>query len=142
MNQALSYTDAHFNQYVDELIEFLRIPSVSTDPDHAGDVRAAASWLADHLNALGMQNVDIMETPGYPIVYAEYMVDQSKPTILVYGHYDVQPPDPLDLWDSAPFDPVVKNGDLYAAAPATTKASYSCTSKRRSHFSKAPSSFR
>ena len=121
MNQALSYTDAHFNQYVDELIEFLRIPSVSTDPDHAGDVRAAASWLADHLNALGMQNVDIMETPGYPIVYAEYMVDPSKPTILVYGHYDVQPPDPLDLWDSAPFDPVVKNGDLYARGSCDDK---------------------
>lgn len=121
MNKALLYTDTHFDRFVDELIDFLRIPSVSTDPNHAGDVRAAASWLADHLRNLGIQKVDVMETEGFPIVYAEHMVDPSKPTILVYGHYDVQPPDPLDLWDSAPFNPVIKNGNLYARGACDDK---------------------
>ena len=121
MNKALSYTDTHFNRFVDELIEFLRIPSISTDPEHAGDVRAAAHWLADHLRNLGIQTVDVMETDGFPIVYAEHIVDPSKPTILVYGHYDVQPADPLELWDSAPFSPVIKNGDLYARGSCDDK---------------------
>ncbi len=103
MEKALSYTDQHFNQFVDELKDFLRIPSVSTDPNHAGDVRKAAEWLADHMRALGIGTVDIMETAGHPIVYGEHMVSPDAPTILVYGHYDVQPPDPLELWDSEPF---------------------------------------
>lgn len=121
MRQALTYTETHFDRFVDELVDFLKIPSVSTDPDHAGDVQAAAEWLATHLRSLGMQKVDVMPTAGYPVVYAEHIVDPSKPTILVYGHYDVQPPDPLDLWDSAPFNPVVKNGDLYARGSCDDK---------------------
>lgn len=121
MQQALTYTETHFDRFVDELIDFLKIPSVSTDPDHAADVNAAAQWLASHLQSLGMQKVDVMPTAGYPIVYAEHIVDPTKPTILVYGHYDVQPPDPLDLWDSAPFNPVVKNGDLYARGSCDDK---------------------
>ena len=138
MNKALSYTEQHFDHFVAELVEFLRIPSVSTDPAHAGDVRAAASWLADHLKALGIQKVDIMETAGYPIVYAEHIVDPSKPTILVYGHYDVQPPDPLDLWDSAPFDPVVKNGDLYARGSCDDKGQLFMHVKAAESFFKGP----
>ena len=121
MEKALSYTDQHFDQFVDELKDFLRIPSVSTDPNHAGDVRKAAEWLANHMRALGIGTVDIMETAGHPIVYGEHMVDASAPTILVYGHYDVQPPDPLELWDSEPFDPQVRNGNLYARGSCDDK---------------------
>jgi len=121
MEKALSYTETHFDRFVDELKDFLRIPSVSTDPEHAADIRTAASWLADHLKNLGVERVDIMETDGHPIVYGEQLIDPSLPTILVYGHYDVQPPDPLDLWDSAPFEPVVKNGNLYARGSCDDK---------------------
>ncbi len=103
MDKALAYSDSNFDQFVDELKDFLRIPSGSTDSNHAGDVRKAAQWLADHMKALGVNKVDIMETAGHPIVYGEQMVDPSAPTILVYGHYDVQPPDPLD---SVGFGPV------------------------------------
>ncbi|MBT3448529.1 MAG: dipeptidase [Bacteroidetes Order II. Incertae sedis bacterium] len=121
MQKALSYTDANFDRFVEELKDFLRIPSVSTDPNHKDDVNAAAEWVAQNMRDMGTSHVKIMPTDGHPIVYAEHMVDPSKPTILVYGHYDVQPPDPLELWDSEPFDPVVKNGDLYARGSCDDK---------------------
>ncbi len=121
MDNALAYTDSNFDQFVDELKDFLRIPSVSTDSSRAGDVQKAARWLADHMKALGVGKVEIMETAGHPIVYGEHLVDPAAPTILVYGHYDVQPPDPLELWDSDPFDPQVRNGDLYARGSCDDK---------------------
>lgn len=121
MDKALAYTEQHFDRFVDELKDFLRIPSVSTDSRHADDVRKTAEWLAAHLKVLGLSKVDIMETPGHPIVYAEQMVDANAPTILVYGHYDVQPPDPLELWDSDPFDPQVRDGNLYARGSCDDK---------------------
>jgi len=121
MDQALAYTEANFDSFVEELKDFLRIPSVSTDPNHVSDIRDAAEWLAKHLSDLGVAKVEIMETPGHPIVYGEQHVSDSAPTILVYGHYDVQPPDPLELWDSDPFDPQVRNGDLYARGSCDDK---------------------
>ncbi|MEM6646160.1 MAG: dipeptidase [Bacteroidota bacterium] len=115
------YADQHADRFVDELIDLLRIPSVSTDPAHASDVRRAAQWMVDHLQRVGVQHVELCETPGHPIVYGEHMVDERLPTVLIYGHYDVQPPDPLDLWTSAPFEPVIKDGDLYARGSCDDK---------------------
>lgn len=121
MENALQYSRDNFDQSVTELIDFLKIPSISTNPESAPDVRRAAEWMADHLRSLGIQKVELMETPGHPIIYAEHLVDASAPTILVYGHYDVQPPDPLELWDSPPFEPIVKNGNLYARGSCDDK---------------------
>jgi len=121
MDQALAYTEANFDRFVEELKDFLRIPSVSTDSAHASDVRTAAEWLATHMRDLGVSKVDIMETAGHPIVYGEQIINPDAPTILVYGHYDVQPPDPLELWDSEPFDPQVRDGDLYARGSCDDK---------------------
>lgn len=122
MQSALQYAAHHFPKFVDELIELLRIKSISTDPTYADDVSRCAAWLADHMRALGMQKVDVMPTGGHPIVYGEHLVDPEKPTVLVYGHYDVQPPDPLDLWTSPPFEPVIdEEGRLFARGSSDDK---------------------
>ena len=86
----------------------LRIPSVSADPKFSADVKDAAHYLKEKFEAAGADNVEICQTAGHPIVYADKIIDPNLPTVLVYGHYDVQPPDPLDLWDSPPFEPVIK----------------------------------
>jgi len=114
MEKALAFAESNFEQFVSELEDLLRIPSISTDPAHRSDVRAAAAWLVDHLKSIGIERAEIMETGGHPVVYGEHLTQADRPTILVYGHYDVQPPDPLDLWESPPFEPVRKNGTLYA----------------------------
>ena len=111
MDTALSYAENHSDQFVGELKELLRIPSVSTDSAYAGEVQRAAEWLTDHFDAIGMEHTEIIETDGHPLVYAEHTTDPAKPTVVVYGHYDVQPPDPLELWDSPPFEPTRQNGD-------------------------------
>ena len=126
MDAALDYARQHSDRFVEELKAWLRIPSISTDPEYAPQTRQAAEWLADNLRAIGVETVEVMETgtaakPGHPIVYAEHHVSESAPTVLVYGHYDVQPPDPLDLWDSPPFEPVEKDGDLVARGSADDK---------------------
>ena len=121
MEKALSYAQEHFENFVSGLEEFLRIPSISTNSDHAGEVKRAANWLADELRRIGVSTVEVHETGGHPIVYAEHLVDPAKPTILVYGHYDVQPPDPLDLWTSPPFEPTRKDGVLYGRGTCDDK---------------------
>lgn len=121
MQQALTYAQAHFDQFVDQLEDLLRIPSISTDEAYADDVRRAAEWLADHFRRIGMQRAEVMETEGHPIVYAEHITDEARPTVLVYGHYDVQPPDPLELWTSPPFEPVRRDGNLYARGTSDDK---------------------
>src|SRR5690606_35677348 len=100
----------------------LRIPSVSTTPEHRNDVAAAANWVAARLQAAGVPSVSLLETPGHPVVYGRWDVDPSRPTLLVYGHYDVQPPDPLALWDSPPFEPTIREGTIYARGAADMKA--------------------
>ncbi len=121
MNDALAYAQSHADTFVDQLSDWLRIPSISTDPEYNADTRRAADWLADDLRRIGVQKVEVMETGGHPIVYAEHYIGDDKPTVLVYGHYDVQPPDPLDLWHSPPFEPVIKDGDIIARGSADDK---------------------
>lgn len=108
MKELKKYLDTHKERFLSELIELLRIPSISADPKYKDDVRRMAEATAGHLRQVGADNVEIHDTPGHPIVYGEKIVDPKAPTVLVYGHYDVQPADPLDLWASPPFEPVIK----------------------------------
>lgn len=108
MESITSYIEEHKQRFIDELIELLKIPSISADSAFAKATTQTATAVADSLKAAGCDNVEICETPGYPIVYADKIIDPNLPTVLVYGHYDVQPPDPLDLWDAPPFEPVIK----------------------------------
>jgi acetylornithine deacetylase/succinyl-diaminopimelate desuccinylase-like protein len=105
-----SYNLTHRQRYVDELIALLKIPSISARSEHAADMKACAEMVQKRLQEAGVDKAEIFATPGHPIVYAEKITDPSWPTVLVYGHYDVQPADPLDLWDSPPFEPVIKDG--------------------------------
>jgi acetylornithine deacetylase/succinyl-diaminopimelate desuccinylase-like protein len=116
-----AYCAAHEQSHVDDLIEALRIPSISADPAHAADVRRNAEHLAAAARKAGFQRAEIIETTGLPAVYAERLVDPELPTALVYGHHDVQPVDPLEEWRSAPFEPEVRDGNLYARGSADDK---------------------
>jgi len=102
------YIDKNRQRMLDELCDLLRIPSVSADPTFDGDVKRCAAAVASSLQQAGASNVEVMETPGHPIVFGQYHVSDEAPTVLVYGHYDVQPPDPIDLWDNPAFDPIIK----------------------------------
>jgi acetylornithine deacetylase/succinyl-diaminopimelate desuccinylase-like protein len=113
MKELKKYHDKHKKRYLDELLDLLRIPSVSADPKYKGDVRRMAEATAEHLRKAGADSVEIHDTAGHPIVYGEKMVDKKAPTVLVYGHYDVQPADPLELWTSPAFEPVVKKTKLH-----------------------------
>lgn len=106
-----------------ELVELLRIPSVSTDKEHVADIRAAASFISDRLAQLGFDS-RILETPGHPVVYGSFHVSPDVPTVLVYGHYDVQPPEPLAGWTSPPFEPTVRDGKLYARGASDDKGQF------------------
>ena len=121
MEDIKAYIEENKQAMLDELLEFLRIPSISADPAYKGDVRKAAEWLEANMKSVGIDNVEICETAGHPIVYGEKIIDPALPTVLVYGHYDVQPPDPLDLWDSPPFEPVIKNEKIYASGACDDK---------------------
>jgi acetylornithine deacetylase/succinyl-diaminopimelate desuccinylase-like protein len=115
------YLKQHEQKFIDELFAFLRIPSVSTNEAHNDDTRAAATFVADALTAVDATNVQIFETALHPVVYGDIIVDPAKPTVLVYGHYDVQPPDPLDLWHTGPFEPEIRNGNIYARGACDDK---------------------
>lgn len=108
------YIDDELSRFHDELNAFLRIPSISTDPARADDVRACAEWVAAHLEAAGIPQTEVIETAGHPIVIGERVHSPDAPTVLVYGHYDVQPSEPDDLWTNPPFEPTVRDGRLYA----------------------------
>ena len=107
------YITKHKDRFINELVELLKIPSVSADPSFAKEVIRTADAVKKSLEAAGCDTVEICETAGYPIVYAEKIIDITLPTILIYGHYDVQPADPLELWTSPPFDPVIKNTEIH-----------------------------
>lgn len=106
---------------LEELLAFLRIPSISTLPENKADVARAAQFVAAGLTAAGMENVEVIETERHPLVYADWLHAPGKPTVLCYGHYDVQPPDPLELWESPPFEPSIRNGNIYARGSCDDK---------------------
>lgn len=107
------YIQRNKDKFLDELLDLLRIPSISADPAYQGDVRKAAESVSEHMQKVGLEQVKIYETAGYPIVYGEKIIDVNLPTVLVYGHYDVQPADPIDLWDSPAFEPVIKKTKIH-----------------------------
>ena len=113
MKNVTSYIKTHKNRFINELIELLKIPSVSADSAHNQDVLNTADFVKRSLEKAGCDKVELCETPGYPIIYAEKIIDKNLPTVLVYGHYDVQPADPINLWDSPPFEPVIKKTDTH-----------------------------
>ena len=108
-------------RFLEELKQFIRIPSISTLPEHLGDIQRAAEFVAEKLRQAGMENVEIIPTGKHPLVYADWLHAPGKPTVLCYGHYDVQPADPLELWVSPPFEPTERNGNLYARGAVDDK---------------------
>jgi acetylornithine deacetylase/succinyl-diaminopimelate desuccinylase-like protein len=124
-DRALSFALSRQAVQLDELKELLSIPSISAQPQHTDDMARAAQWLADHLRAMGMQRAEVMSTPGHPVVYAEWLgAGADKPTLLIYGHYDVQPVDPLDLWQSDPFKPEVRGQNIFARGASDDKGQF------------------
>ena len=113
LNQIQSYVNANKERFLNELLDLLKIPSISAKPEHKPDMFTTAEAVKQLLIEAGADKVEICQTKGYPVVYGEKIIDSSKPTVVVYGHYDVQPADPLDLWDSPPFEPVIKKTDIH-----------------------------
>ncbi|MBO8142414.1 MAG: dipeptidase [Firmicutes bacterium] len=111
-------------RFLNDYLDLLRIPSISALPEHAGDVRRAAEWVARRLEAAGLEDVRVMETGGHPVVYGEWIHAPGKPTVLIYGHFDVQPVDPLDLWSSPPFEPAIRDGRVYARGASDNKGNF------------------
>ena len=121
MQRVIEYIEQNRDRYLQELNEFLVIPSISNDPQKKGDVGRAAEFVASQLRNAGMSRVEIFSTPGHPIVFAERIEDSLKPTVLIYAHYDVQPVDPLDLWTTPPFEPAIRDNRIYARGAADDK---------------------
>ena len=118
---AQQYAENHKDRFLSELFELLRMPSISADSRYKGDLRKAAEYIADKLKEAGADAVCLEETAGNPIIYGEKIIDSSLPTVLVYGHYDVQPSVPDELWNSPPFEPEVRNGNIYARGACDDK---------------------
>src|SRR5215469_6863215 len=118
---ALAYVDQHRDAFLEGLKELLRIPSISTLLEHRKDVRRAASYVADELERVGLKKVKVIKTAGHPLVYGEWLEAEGKPTVLLYGHYDVQPVDPVELWNSDPFEPAIRHDNLYARGAVDDK---------------------
>ena len=121
MDNIIDHINTHRDRYVDQLKEYLAIPSISALPQHAADVRRCAEWTAEEMRRIGLQNVRLIETPGHPVVYGDWLGAEGAPTILFYGHYDVQPVDPVELWESPPFEATVRDGEIYARGAADDK---------------------
>jgi acetylornithine deacetylase/succinyl-diaminopimelate desuccinylase-like protein len=121
MDNVIDFVNVNRDRYLEELKAFLAIPSISALPAHAPDVKRCADWTADEMRRVGLQNVKLLDTPGYPVVYGDWLGAPGKPTILFYGHYDVQPVDPLNLWDSPPFEATIRDGEIYARGSADDK---------------------
>src|SRR5215204_3586407 len=121
MNPIIDFINANRDRYLAELKTYLAIPSISALPEHAADVRRCAEWTAEEMRRIGMQNARLIETPGNPVVSGSLLGAEGAPTILFYGHYDVQPVDPLNLWESPPFEATVRDGEIYARGAADDK---------------------
>jgi len=121
MNNVIDFINVKRERYLDELKALLAIPSISALPEHAGDVRRCAEWCVDEMRRVGLQNARLIETPGNPVAYGDWLHAPGAPTILFYGHYDVQPVDPLNLWQSPPFEATIRDGEIYARGSADDK---------------------
>jgi acetylornithine deacetylase/succinyl-diaminopimelate desuccinylase-like protein len=121
MDNILSYIDQNKDRYLRELTELLAIPSISVHKENAPDIQRCAAWMAKHMDTIGLENVQILPTAGHPLVYADWLNAPGKPTVLLYGHYDVQPPEPLELWTSPPFEATIRGDNLYARGAADDK---------------------
>ncbi len=121
MNNVIDFINTNRDRFVDELKAWLAIPSISALPQHQQDLRRCAEWTADEMRRIGMENVRIIETPGHPVVYGDWLHTEGAPTILFYGHYDVQPVDPVELWESPPFEATIRDGEIYARGAADDK---------------------
>jgi len=121
MSAYLTYLDGNQDRFLEELLDFLRIPSISALPERAGDVARAGEWVAQRLNSAGAENVEVLPTSGHPVVYGDWLHAAGKPTILIYGHFDVQPVDPVELWTHPPFEPAVVDGRVYARGASDDK---------------------
>ncbi|MCB8943843.1 MAG: dipeptidase [Ardenticatenaceae bacterium] len=116
------YLTENYDRFLQELLDFIRIPSVSALPEYAAEVQRAAAWVAARLTAAGAEHVEVMPTGGHPVVYGDWLhAGSDKPTILLYGHFDVQPADPLDLWETPAFEPTIRNGRIYARGASDDK---------------------
>jgi acetylornithine deacetylase/succinyl-diaminopimelate desuccinylase-like protein len=116
-----TYLDEHASRFTEDLLDFLRIPSISSLAEHRADVARAADWVAERLRRAGMENVQVLPTGGHPVVYADHLHASGKPTVLIYGHFDTQPVDPLELWDTPPFSPTIREGRVYARGASDDK---------------------
>lgn len=121
MENVISFINSNKEKYVEELKDFLRIPSISTNPANKADVAHCAQYVSEQMNKSGLNNVQVFPTAGHPIVYGEWLGAPGKPTILYYGHYDVQPVDPVNLWTNGPFEPTIKDGYIYARGSSDDK---------------------
>jgi acetylornithine deacetylase/succinyl-diaminopimelate desuccinylase-like protein len=119
--QLETYITEHKSRFLDDLKGWLRIPSISTLPEHANDIRHAAEYAADQLKRIGFENVEVIQTQRHPLVYGEWFKAPGKPTVLIYGHYDVQPVDPVELWESPPFEPTIRGDNLYCRGACDDK---------------------
>tara|TARA_B100000809_G_scaffold176399_1_gene173800 strand:+ start:9533 stop:10924 length:1392 start_codon:yes stop_codon:yes gene_type:complete len=113
MKNRKQYIENHKDRFISELIDILKLPSISADPAYNQDVLDTATLVKQHLEKTGCEHVEVCDTPGYPVVYGEKIIDSKLPTVLVYGHYDVQPADPINLWNSPPFEPVIKSTEIH-----------------------------
>lgn len=122
MEKLFSYIDENKERYVSELVEFLEIPSISSLSEHNEDTLSCANWVVDHIKSIGIENAKLVPTPGHPIVYAEWLeAGEDAPTVLIYGHYDVQPVDPIELWTTKPFEPTIRDGKIFARGASDDK---------------------
>lgn len=121
MSQLSEFLSKNYNNNIEELKELLRIPSISSLSEHKEDIQKAASWIANKLESIGMDHVEIVQTKGHPIIYADWLHQENAPTVLVYGHYDVQPVDPVHLWETPPFEPTVRDEKIFARGATDDK---------------------
>jgi len=121
LERVINRINSNINTYIEELKDFLRIPSISTSEQYKKEMLTGANFVADKMRTASLKNVKVIKTKGHPLVYADWLNAPGKPTVLIYGHYDVQPVDPISLWDSQPFDPVIKNGKIYARGATDDK---------------------
>jgi acetylornithine deacetylase/succinyl-diaminopimelate desuccinylase-like protein len=129
-------------RFIDELKQFLRFPSISSLPEHAEDVKQAAEWVAGRLRAADLENVQVLSTGGHPVVYGDWLHAPDKSVVMIYGHFDVQPVDPIDLWTNPPFDPIVKDNCIYARGASDNKGNLLYPSSQLKPYSKPKGVYR